>query len=234
VEEEVPEGFAHLVVRTFLFRLLSFALGPGHTVASEQFIFWDASNAKRRLAPDVFVRLNHPQPTKLTSWQTWVIGGAPDLAIEIISPNEGDGTTWDEKLVRYHQLGIKELVRFDPEAADGERLRVWDRVEGDLVERRIADDRTPCLTLGLAWAIRMVPGPAGGAAEYLGLRLADDEGRLLEAQEEAQARAAADAEERARHEAEARAAEARARAQAEARVRELEELLRRAQGGKDG
>ena len=60
VEEEMPEGFAHLVVRTFLFRLLSFALGAAHTVASDQFVFWNASDPKRRLAPDVFVRLNHP------------------------------------------------------------------------------------------------------------------------------------------------------------------------------
>ena len=67
VEEEVPEGYAHLVVRTFLFRLLSFALGPEHTVCSEQFIYWDASNVRRRLAPDVFVRLNHPQPAQLGS-----------------------------------------------------------------------------------------------------------------------------------------------------------------------
>src|SRR5690242_15852657 len=87
VEEEVPEGFEHLVIRTFLFRLLSFALGSSHTVASDQFVYWDASSPKRCLSPDVFVRLNHPQPANLGSWQTWVTGGAPDLAVEIISPN---------------------------------------------------------------------------------------------------------------------------------------------------
>jgi Uma2 family endonuclease len=210
VEEEVPEGFAHLVVRTFLFRLLSFALGPQHSVGSDQFVYWDASSAKRRLAPDVFVRLNHPQPARLGSWQTWVAGGAPDLAVEIVSPNEGDGTTWEEKLARYHQLGVNELVRFDPDAPEGRRLRVWDRVAGDLVERQIGEDRTPCLTLGLAWTVRMVPAPSGGAEEYVGLRLVDDEGRLLETQEER---------------------EARGRVEAEARVRELEEQLRRLKGG---
>ena len=54
----------------------------------------------------------------------------------------------------------------------------------------------------------MVPAPNGGG-EYLGLRLADDEGRLLETQEER---------------------EASARAAAEARVRELEEQLCRLKG----
>jgi Uma2 family endonuclease len=207
-EAEVPESYAHLVVRTFLFRLLSYALGPEHTVCSDQFVYWDASTNKKQLAPDVFVRMGHPQPAQLGSWQTWKAGGAPDLAVEIVSPNEGDGVTWEEKLARYHQLGVTELVRFDPQAPEGKRLRVWDRVRGDLVERQLGEDRTPCLTLGLAWVVRLVPGPNRGG-EYLGLRLMDDEGRLLETQEEA---------------------EARARAEAEARVRELEEQLRRAKG----
>jgi Uma2 family endonuclease len=225
VEEEMPEGFEHLVVRTFLFRLLSFALGASHTVGSDQFVYWDASSSKRRLAPDVFVRLNHPQPAKLGSWQTWKAGGAPDLAVEIVSPTEGDGLTWDEKLARYHQLGVSELVRFDPEAPEGQRLRVWDRVEGDLVERQIGDDRTPCLALGLAWTVRRIPAP-NGEGEHLGLRLVDDAGRLLEAPEEAEARKRVEAE-AGRAEADAGRAEADAgRAAAEARVRELEELLR--------
>jgi hypothetical protein len=39
-------------------------------------------------------------------------------------------------------------------------------------------DRTPCVTLGLAWTISPVEG------EPVGLRLADDAGRLLETREE--------------------------------------------------
>jgi hypothetical protein len=104
----------------------------------------------------------------------------------------------------YHELGIKELVRFDPEGSEGRRLRTWDRVREDLVERRIAGDRTPCLTLGLNWIVCPIEGQPAG------LRLVDDDARLLEAPEEA---------------------EARARAIAEARVRELEaELERRSRG----
>lgn len=48
---------------------------------------------------------------------------------------------------------MKELVRFDPEAPAGQRLRAWDRVREDLVERQIEGDRTPCLTLGLNWTV---------------------------------------------------------------------------------
>jgi Uma2 family endonuclease len=232
-EEEMVEGLAHLIVRTFLFQLLGFALGPEHSVGSDQFVFWIASNNKRKLSPDVFVRLGVPQ-TVFGSWKTWEQGGPPDLAVEIISPNEGDGLTWDEKFARYHELGVKELLRFDPEKPEGRRLRAWDRVREDLVEREIADDRTPCLLLGLAWTVRKVRSPLG---EALGLRLVDDEGRLLETLEEkeaaarekeAAARMAAEA--RAQEEAQARQEEAQARQEAEARVRELEEELRRRGG----
>ena len=44
------------------------------------------------------------------SWKTWERKGPPELAVEIISPNEGDGIAWEEKLVRYHELGVKELT----------------------------------------------------------------------------------------------------------------------------
>jgi Uma2 family endonuclease len=86
------------------------------------------------------VKLDVPD-TAFGSWKTWECGGAPDLAVEIVSPNEGDGVPWTDKLASYHELGVKELVRFDPEAREGERLRVWDRVQGDLIERAAGRDR---------------------------------------------------------------------------------------------
>jgi hypothetical protein len=213
-EAEVPEGKRHLVLRTFLFRMLQFALGPAHSVGSDQFVYWNARDARRNLAPDVFVKLDVPD-SSFGSWKTWERGGAPDLAVEIVSPNEGDGVTWDEKIARYHELGVKELVRFDPEEPEGQRVRAWDRVREDLVERQIVGDRTPCITLGLDWIVCAVAG------EPVGLRLVDGEGRLLEVPEEA-------AERRAEAEARARVSE---RSAAETRIRELEEQLRRAQGG---
>jgi Uma2 family endonuclease len=215
-EAEVPEGLRHLALRTCLWRVLQLALGPGHSVGSDQFVYWNARDARRALSPDVFVKLDVAQ-SSFGSWQTWRNGGTPELAVEIISPGEGDGIAWDDKLARYHELGVKELVRFDPEAPANQRLRAWDRVREDLVERQIEGDRTPCLALGLNWMV----GAAGG--EPVGLRLVDDTGRVLPAPEEAEARARADAEVRAG------AAEARADA-AEARVRELEERLGRGSG----
>jgi Uma2 family endonuclease len=179
-EAEVPEGKTHLILRTFLFALLRFALGPDHSVGSDQFVYWNARDPRRCLAPDIFVKLRVPD-SSFGTWKAWERGGPPDLAVEIISPNEGDGIDWGEKLARYHELGVKELLRFDPAEAEGHRVRAWDRVHDDLVEREVAGDRTPCLTLGLSWVVC----PADG--EPVGLRLADAAGRLLETREETQA-----------------------------------------------
>jgi hypothetical protein len=208
--EEVlmPESKTHLVLRTFLFRLLRFALGPAHRIGSEQFLYWNAADASRCLAPDAVVRLNVPD-APFKTWKTWEEGGVPDLAVEVVS--DSDRRQWSEKLADYRELGVKELVRFDPAAARGEHLRVWDRVREDLVERVIGDDRTPCLTLGLSWIVCPVED------EPIGLRLVDDVGKMLEVPEEAEARARAEE-----------------RAVAEARIRELEEQLRQARSGPSG
>ena len=205
----MPEGYAHLVVRAFLFELLRFILGAPHSVGSDQFVYWNARDPRRCLSPDVFVRLGVAQ-TSFGSWKTWEQGGPPDLAVEILSPNEGDGIPWQDKLGRYHELGVRELVRFDPDAKEGKRLRAWDRLREDLVERRVSDDTTPCLTLGLVWRVCAVDDQA------VGLRLAD-EARVIETRVEAEVRG--------------RRLEAEARATAEARVHELEEEIRRLKGG---
>jgi Uma2 family endonuclease len=202
VEEQVPEGIVHMRVRTFLWQLLEFALGPEHHVGSDQFVYWNARDPKRCLAPDVFVRLGVRQ-SRAGSWKSWIEGGAPELAIEIVSPSDAAGLPLQEKLTRYHELGVLELIRLDPEAPSGARLRAWDRVEEDLVEREVEGDRTPCVTLGLTWIV----APVG--EEPIGLRLEDAEGRLVESKVEA---------------------EVAARAAAEARVRELEAELRKRGG----
>jgi hypothetical protein len=75
--------------------------------------------------------------------------GAPDLAVEVLSPSDtAEPITLEEKLGRYGSVGVRELVFFDVDAPEGARLRAWDRLEDVLVERDVVDERTPCLTLG--------------------------------------------------------------------------------------
>lgn len=210
-EAEVPESQLHLDLRTLLYHLLLDHLGAAATVGSDQFVYWAADDPRQVLAPDVYVRLS-PAGEPIRSWKTWE-RGAPEVAVEIVSDMDRPELAWEQKLRRYRALGVSELLRFDPREGAERRLRLWDRVEGDLAEREVERDRAASLVLGVTWVV----APAEGHA--VALRIATDgEGREL-VPTRAEAREA---------EARAREAEARAREAAERRVAELEaELSRR-------
>jgi hypothetical protein len=201
----VPETLLHLKLRTTLYMILAHTLAGRASVGSEQFVYWNAKDPRRCLAPDGFVKLGTPHEW-FDSWKTWE-RGTPELCVEILSASDD----WQDKLERYHELGVRELVSFDPENA---HIRVWDRVEDDLVERVVEGDATACRMLDAFFVVANVAGARG-------LRLARDrKGRhlwLTEAEAEAGAR---------KVEAEARKVEHTARIAAEKRVAELEKQLR--------
>src|SRR6185295_7588195 len=66
-----------------------------------------------------------------------------------------------EKRARYRALGVRELVVFNFSAPKGKRLQVYDRVRGDLVERVVIRERTPCVflseLLGVRYGWRIAP-----------------------------------------------------------------------------
>jgi len=210
-EAEMPETTLHLVLRTFLFQLLRFAFGQSCCVGSDQFVYWRASDPKTRLAPDAFLKRG-VKNAHFDSWKTWE-RGAPELAVEIVS--ESDRAGWDEKLQRYQDLGVRELVRFDPETKDERRIRIWDRVEEDLVERALDGESAESFVLERFWVVGDVEGSAG-------LRLAEDPAGLT------LLASPLEAETRAREgETRAREAETQRARKAEQRVRELEAELKR-------
>ena len=204
VEEEVPESQRHFELRTELYQLLSFHLAERATVGSDQFLYFDASNPKACLAPDVFLKLGTRGP-EIESWKTWE-RGTPDLAIEIASRSDAPDEPWQQKLERYHRLGVPELVLFNHRAA--QKLRIWDYVDGDLAERKlVVNQPAPCVALELWWVT--VTDERWGPK----LRLAHDaEGQQLVRTELETVIAG-------------RQAEAEVRRVAEARVRELEQTL---------
>lgn len=190
-DEKLGETKRHFELRTFLYQVLKLALVPVNTVGSEQFVYWNASNPKRTCAPDAFVKLGVPD-SAFEIWRTW-LHGAPELVVEIASAHDRERLTWDEKLEHFHEMGVREILRFDVDAGPGERIKAWDRVEAaypdgdDLVEREVAGDTTPCTTLGLHWVVAPAPELP------LALRLARDaDGRdlLLAPVEVAEARVA--------------------------------------------
>jgi Uma2 family endonuclease len=199
-------------------------------VSCDQFLYWDATNPKRRLAPDVAVRRGAFEGERLDCWKTWLLG-APEVGVEIVSDYDRSEGLFDKKLERYRQAGILEVVRFDPEDRE-QPLRLWDLFDGDLVERELGRHESLfCDALGLHWCVETDAelGPV--------LRLGRDQAcqSLLPTPEEAE-RAAKEAE-RAAKEAERAAKDAERAAKEEAlferdralqRIRELEaELAKR-------
>ncbi len=73
--------------------------------------------------------------------------------MDIVSDSDREEDLWQAKVESCHELGVRELVYFDVEAEAGSRLRAWDRVDDDLVERRVTQDTTPCIALGLHWVV---------------------------------------------------------------------------------
>jgi hypothetical protein len=167
------QGLRHFNLCVALNQMLRSVCAPEHTVGADQFVYFDAAEPRRCLAPDAFVTLGVTDHL-FDSYLAWE-EGTPDLAFEILSPSDSpERWTFEEKLVRYRALGVHELVTFHVDAEPGQRLRVWDRIEHDLLERVVINDTTPCLTLDLT----LLVGPVDDLP--VGLRLArDTEGRDL-------------------------------------------------------
>jgi hypothetical protein len=169
-EERVPEGKLHVLLKLFLFQLLRDSFADRYSIGCDQFVFWNARDPDRRCAPDGFVKLDRPDDVFL-SWKTWE-RGTPELVIEYEGEYSGKKLVWSERFERFAEIGTPEIVRFDYDGEPGARLRVWDRIDDDIVERVVEGESTPCLTLGLWWVVRDVEMGKPG------LRLARDEGGM--------------------------------------------------------
>lgn len=151
----MPETNRHLELRTALYLILKRELAERATLGSDQFVYYDPTNAKKKLAPDAFAKLGVPHST-FRVWKTW-LRGAPEVAVEVVSDLDEGEEDWEIKLERYRAAGIGEVVRFDPDDAE-QPVRVWDAVDGDLVERARPEDGVfECSCLGLFWVV--VPHP---------------------------------------------------------------------------
>lgn len=226
-EEEVPESWEHVQMRTALWLMLRRELKARAVVGSEQFLYWDPTDPKQCLAPDIFVWTGGPERS-FESWKVWE-RGAPHLAVEIVSGHDARDRVWKRKLAAYERSGILELVRFDPTNVQNP-LRLWDRVQGDFIEREVSKHALEYSdAVGLYWLVE--PSPELGlmlrpCRDAAGRERLLTEGESLDIEIEAR-RVEAEAR---RVEAEAHRVEAEARRAAEARILQLEaelELARR-------
>ncbi len=222
-EWDMGQSTRHFKLRLFVWEALRRVVGPGSTVGADNFVYYDGADVSRKCAPDAFVKLDVPD-AEFSVWKTWE-SGPPELCIEILSPSDTEEPIpLSEKLTRFHSMGVREVVAFDVDAPEGTRLRAWDRIDGDLVERVVRDERTPCLTVGKWFVVAAV------GALPVALAIADDATGshqvLTYAEAHAVLQAALDRAERAREAEKARADAEAARAEAaEARAARLEAEL---------
>jgi hypothetical protein len=211
-EAEVPEGKRHLELRTLLYQFLHPAFAHEAGVGCDQFVYWDPTDPRACLAPDGFVRFGQPDDL-FGSWKVWE-RGAPQVAVEVVSDFDEPESVWQEKLEKYRRLGVRELVRFNPVSGD-RLLRIWDLINGDLLERQLSEPKAQSRVLPGFW-LNVESASLGPT-----LRLSHDESGerlfLTVAESEAEARRAETEGHRAEREA------------AEKRIRELEAELRRRQ-----
>src|SRR5689334_14224097 len=95
VAELVPETKRHLDQRTALYQSLTLAFRDRALIGSNQFVYWDPTDPRQCLAPDVFVRRGAPDEL-FGNWKVWE-RGAPEVAVEILSADDERDRDWDEK-----------------------------------------------------------------------------------------------------------------------------------------
>ncbi len=114
-EWDVGQSIRHLHLCAILHEILLRVLGPSSSVGCDQFVYFDAANPRRCVAPDGFVKLGVPQEM-FESWKVWEMG-APELAVEVLSPSDTrEPISFQEKMDRYASIGVRELVAFDVDA----------------------------------------------------------------------------------------------------------------------
>jgi len=128
VSDDMGEHELQTLMRELLRPMLARFLAERGVVAhagSDQFIYWECGDAKACVAPDLYVLPGVPQKRVIKTWKTWEEGDiVPSLAVEIVTTDvEKD---YEEAPDRYRDLGVRELVIYDPKVEGApRRIKRW-------------------------------------------------------------------------------------------------------------
>ncbi|WP_437686907.1 Uma2 family endonuclease [Sorangium sp. So ce176] len=89
-------------------------LGRPRFVGADQFIYDQQFDPSKVVAPDVYVLPGVAPGRRVRSWKVWETGIAPSFALEVVSSDD-PYKEYADALERYRELGVKELVIFDPD-----------------------------------------------------------------------------------------------------------------------
>jgi Uma2 family endonuclease len=153
VDDDMGEGLLHRLIGELLRALVERWLqqkGKRALVGANQFIYFEQHNPKACVAPDVYVLDGVDPATEVTSWKVWERGVVPSFAVEVVS--EQPQKDYRDALQRYEQLGVPEVVIFDPKSAEGrDRIhwQVWRKGKQGLRQVEVSDgDRVRSRALG--------------------------------------------------------------------------------------
>lgn len=120
--EDLLHTFILEVLRPLVARWLA-SRGRACLVGADQFIYWEPRNATRVVAPDIYVLPGVSPQARVRSWKVWETGVVPSFTLEVVS---GDRLKdYEEAPRKYAQLGVEELVLFDPEFDRGRDRQQW-------------------------------------------------------------------------------------------------------------
>jgi hypothetical protein len=134
VEDEVGEHEIQTYILELLRPLVARYLaeqGIEAHAGSDQFIYWRQHDPRACVAPDIYVLPGVPQNIAIASWKVWERGVIPDFCIEVVGsrPNKD----YDDSPRRHAELGVEELIVFDPFPEDDRTgLTVYRRDASDL------------------------------------------------------------------------------------------------------
>lgn len=175
-------------------------------IASDLLVYYEEGSPSKFVVPDCFVVLDC-EPGRRRTFQTWKENRVPEVVFEVTSRGTSSTDIVDKPVI-YERMGVQEYFLYDPTASYLEPPLQGYRMTGGTLHR-IAETngRLRCETLGVELFLR------------------EDDLVIVETETGVEQVTRADAEELAREQ------ELEARLIAERRVRELEEKIRRLEGG---
>jgi hypothetical protein len=149
-------------------------LGRPTFVGADQFIYYEQFDPSKVVAPDVYVLAGVSPRRRVKTWKVWKTGIVPSFAMEVVA-TRGTKKDYVDAPERYRDLGVKELVIFDPDAERSQDRVRWQRyrklkargfvrVEATNADRIYARELGCWLRTvgeGLATRVRLSTGPEG-------------------------------------------------------------------------
>jgi hypothetical protein len=129
IEEKVGQDTLQWLILELLRPLVErwFALrGKPAFVGADTFIYYARRKPKKVVAPDLYVLPGVEQGRRIQSWKVWQTGIVPSFALEVVSAAEPK-KDYEEAVKRYSELGVDELIIFDPDHEKSAGRVRWQR-----------------------------------------------------------------------------------------------------------